>query len=50
MQFKERVKFHVFSHNGLQLVVVSHRGGYFSNERFYYLSYEVVTFNVRSQR
>ena len=49
MPSKERVKFYVFSRNGLQLVVVIHRGGYFSNEKCYRLSDEVVNFNVGSQ-
>ena len=31
MHSKERVKFHVFSHSGLQVFVVIHRGDYFSN-------------------
>ena len=47
MHTKERVEFRVFSHNGLQPVVVIHRGGCFNNEKFYYLSYEVVIFNVQ---
>ena len=48
MPSRERVQFHVFSRNGLQLVVVIHRGGYFSIEKFYCLSDEVVNFNVGS--
>ena len=49
MPSKERVKFHVFSRNGLQLVVVIHRGGCFSNEKLYCLSDQVVNFDVGSQ-
>ena len=48
MHSKERVKFHIFSRNGLQLVVIIHRGDYLSNEKFYCLSYGVVTFYVGS--
>ena len=47
MHTKERVEFRVFSHNGLQPVVAIHRGGCFNNEKFYYLSDEVVIFNVQ---
>ena len=48
MHSKERVKFHVFSRNGIQLVVIIHRGDYLSNEKFYCLSNGVVTFYVGS--
>ena len=48
MLSKERVKFHVFSRNGLQLVVVIHRDNYFSNEIFHCLSDKVVTLYVGS--
>ena len=50
MHSKERVKFRVFSRNGLQPVVVIHRGGYFNSDKFYCLPDEVVTFDVGSQR
>ena len=46
MPSKERVKFHVFSRNGPQLVVVILRGGCFSNEKLYCLSDQVVNFDV----
>ena len=50
MHSKERVKFRVFSRDGLQPVVVIHRGGYFNSDKFYCLPDEVVTFDVGSQR
>ena len=37
MHSKERVKFRVFSRNGLQLVVVIHRGDYLSDEVFLFV-------------
>ena len=48
MHSKERAKFHIFSPNSIQLVVIIHRGDYLSNEKFYCLSYGVVTFYVGS--